>query len=71
MQYSYFELAASRDEDRSRRMDRRHEIERALREPVVERVRVQKPAHDRLGMKLLDRIRPKLPHAVSLSASDR
>jgi hypothetical protein len=59
MQYSYPEPAATRDEDRARRMDRRHEIERALREPVIERVLLEEPANDRLWMKLLDRIRPK------------
>ena len=38
MQYSYLELAATRHEERARRLDQRLNAERALRKPVIEPV---------------------------------
>ena len=59
MQYSYLELAATRDEERVRRLDQRLTAERALREPVIEPVVPARRVHERLWLQLLDRIRPE------------
>jgi hypothetical protein len=59
MQYSYLELAATRDNERVRRMDQRLPAERALRAPVVEPVVPARRVHDRRWLQLLDRIRPE------------
>jgi hypothetical protein len=59
MQYSYLELATTRDNERVRRLDRRLDTERALREPVIEPVVPARQVHDGLWLRLLDRIRPE------------
>jgi hypothetical protein len=59
MQYSYLELAATRDNERVRRMDHRLPAEPALRAPVLEPALPARRVHDRLWLQLLDRIRPE------------
>jgi hypothetical protein len=59
MQYSYLELAATRDNERARRLNQRLDAERALRDPTTEPVVPASEVHDRLWLRLLDRIRPE------------
>jgi hypothetical protein len=73
MQYSYLELAATRDEERVRRLDQRLNTQRALREPVIEPVVRASQVHDPLWLRLLDRIRPEhslTPYACRLPSGD-
>jgi len=73
MSYSYLELAATRDEERARRLDRRLDTEWTLREPAIEPVAPANPARDRLWLRLLDRIRPEhslTPYACRLQSGD-
>ena len=73
MQDSYLDLAASRDEERARRLDARLDTERALREPVIEPIVPARQVHDRLWLRLLDRIRPGhslTPYACRLPSGD-
>jgi len=73
MQYSYLQLAATRDEERARRMNMHLETERQLHAPVVEPVVPARPVHDRQWLRLLDRIRPQhdlTPYACRLPSGD-
>jgi hypothetical protein len=59
MQYSYLEMATVRDNERARRLNQRLDNERALRDPTIEPVVPASQVHDRLWLRLLDRIRPE------------
>ncbi len=73
MQYSYLELAATRDEEQARRMDQRRNTQGALREPAIEPVVRAGEVHDPRWLRLLDRIRPEhslTPYACRLPNGD-
>ncbi len=73
MQYSHLQLAATRHEERARRLDRRVDTERALREPAIEPVVPANRVHDRHWLRLLDRIRPEhdlTPYACRLPTGE-
>ncbi len=73
MKDSNLDLAASRDEERARRLDARLDTERALREPVIEPVARAGEVHDPRWLRLLDRIRPGhslTPYACRLPSGD-
>jgi hypothetical protein len=73
MQYSYLELAATRDEERARRLGFCLNTQRALREPLIEPVMPARKVHDPFWLRLLDRIRPEhslTPYACRLPSGD-
>jgi hypothetical protein len=73
MQYSYLELAVTREEERVRRLDQRLYTQSALREPEIEPVVRAGAVHDPRWLRLLDRIRPGhslTPYACRLPSGD-